>query len=108
MFIERKSKMARKEGTMTDYPTFIIKFGGHKCSLTPCIRQPYRDCCFEAGLVEGHPIENVYFRLSRENEESTTILMRSDEMGALSWCMTGTIWSYLMGCLDRKNDIKKG
>ena len=70
---------------------FVMFFEGHECTLTPCCRQEYQDCIFDAGLVEGHPVETVYVCLKRKTE--TMIFMRSDEMQALIWVMAGALWS---------------
>lgn len=64
--------------------------------LQETARQPYEDCTFSAGLVFGHPIEQVYLKLQRGGEEPTVILLRADEAQALAWVLTGAVWSSMM------------
>jgi hypothetical protein len=79
-----------------EYPIFIMSIGNHRCELTPCCRQEYSNCYFEAGLINGHPIETVYFRLQRNGEEPTTICLRTDELHAIVWVINGALWSKSM------------
>ena len=52
-----------------------------------------------AGFVEGDdkpPVDTVYLRLEKDNIDPTLLLLRPDELQAISWVATGTIWSHLM------------
>lgn len=65
-------------------------------------RQEYggNDCVFSAGFVTGDskPAEDtVYLCLEKEGTEPTILLLRPDEMQAIAWVVSGTLWSYLMG-----------
>jgi hypothetical protein len=66
------------------------------------ISQPYSNCIFSAGTVEGHPIDTLYLKLERSPEEPIIILLRPDEMAAIAWCASGVLWSDLI------NKIEKG
>lgn len=59
----------------------------------PVCTQPYRNCTFSSGFVDGHPVDTLYLRFEREGEEPTTFLLRPDEMAALAWCAAGALWS---------------
>jgi len=62
------------------------------------IRQEYgnNNCVFSAGEVKGHPIDNVYLKLEKNGVEPTIMLFTVDELAAIAWCCTGTIWSMLI------------
>jgi len=60
------------------------------------ILQPYSNCTFSAGTVEGHPIDTLYLKLERPPEEPIIILLRPDEMAAIAWCASGVLWSKLI------------
>ena len=59
------------------------------------IRQPYTNCVFSAGSVEGHSIDTLYIRWERDGE-GRMLLLRPDEAAALAWCLTGVLWSSLI------------
>jgi hypothetical protein len=48
------------------------------------IAQPYENTTFSAGLVDGHPVDTMYLRLSRDGK-NTDILLRPDEAAAIAW-----------------------
>ena len=85
-----------KEKIMPDYPSFVIDIEGKPYTFTPVCRQEYSNCYFEAGLIEDHPIEKVFLRLSYQGETPLTIYLRPDEMQALAWVMNGALWSLTM------------
>ena len=60
------------------------------------VSQPYNNCKFSAGFVKGHPVDTLYLKLERTNEEPVCILLRPDEMVAIAYCATGVIWSDLV------------
>ena len=47
-----------------------------------------------AGFVHGHPIDTMYLRLHRENEDATIIILRLDEMAAIAWLASGVLFSH--------------
>jgi hypothetical protein len=55
--------------------------------------QPYLDCEFSAGLVEGVDPDVLYLRLDREKGEPLTLFLRPDELQAIIWVATGALWS---------------
>jgi len=65
-------------------------------------RQEYvgNDCVFSAGLCSGHPIDTMYIKLERGDEEPITILLRPDEVAALSWLISGAMWSWQIQRMD--------
>ncbi len=65
---------------------------GHSVTFTERIRQEYTNCYFSAGTVEGHPIDTLYIKFTKEGRE-TFWLLRPDEMAAVAWCATGVLWS---------------
>ena len=62
---------------------------------TELISQEYANCVISAGMVEGHPVDTLYLKFDRTNETGLTILLRPDEMAAIAYCATGTLWSHL-------------
>lgn len=57
------------------------------------VRQPYQNCAFSAGFVEGHPVDTLYLKLERDGEDPYILLLRPDEAAAIAWCLTGVLWS---------------
>lgn len=64
---------------------------GHLTYESVC-EQPYQNCTFEAGYVTGHPVDSLYVRLKR-GDEDTTLLLRPDEAQAIAWVLNGVLWS---------------
>lgn len=66
--------------------------------FTEIIGQEYtgNNCKFSAGFVEGHPVDTMYLQLEKDGEVSTQLLLRPDEMAAIAWVATGSLWSELM------------
>jgi hypothetical protein len=62
---------------------------------TELINQEYANCVISAGLVEGHPVDTLYLKFDRNTDEALTILLRPDEMAAIAWCASGSLWSIL-------------
>lgn len=70
--------------------------------FTEIIRQEYgeNNCIVRGGYVEGEnkpPVDTIFLRLEKDGVEPTTLLLRPDEMQAIAWVASGTIWSHLMG-----------
>lgn len=66
------------------------------------IRQEYdgNSCIIRGGFVEGEnkpSVDTIFLRLEKEGVEPTTLLLRPDEMQAIAWIASGTVWSHLMG-----------
>jgi len=63
----------------------------------PLCIQPYRDCKFIAGRVEGAKlaIDDCYIEFNRDGEEPTIILMTRDELLAVAWVATGAVWGMI-------------
>ncbi len=55
--------------------------------------QPYQDCTFSAGLVEGLEPDTIYFRFERSGEEPYMFFLRPDEALAIAWLLNGALWS---------------
>jgi len=55
------------------------------------VEQPYQDCQFSAGLVEGIEPDTIYLRMERD--EDWQFFLRPDEALALLHCLTGALWS---------------
>jgi len=70
-------------------------------TFTETIRQEYdgNNCIVSAGFVDGDskpPVDTIFLRLEKDNVEPTVLLLRPDEIQAISWVTTGVIWSHLM------------
>lgn len=69
--------------------------------FTEIVRQEYsgNDCIIRGGFVEGEDkplVDTIFLRLEKNGVEPTTLLLRPDEMQAIAWVASGTIWSHLM------------
>lgn len=62
-------------------------------TLREICSQPYLFSTWSAGLVEGHEVDTIYLKVERENEEPTTILLRTDEALAIVHLLAGALWS---------------
>jgi len=67
------------------------------------VKQPYENCCISAGFVFNHPVDTLYFKMLR-GEEDFTIVLRPDEAAALAWCLTGVLWSDAMRALTENEE----
>lgn len=65
-------------------------------TFTECIRQEYTNCIFSAGLVSGHPVDTLYLQAEKDGVITTQLLLRPDEMAAISWISSGALWSSLI------------
>lgn len=89
--------------TTTESCPVTILHGEHGAyTLLELLSQPYQNCVFSGGFVEGHPVDTLYLRLAREGEEPTTLLLRPDEMAALAWCASGALWSEEMRSMRQR------
>ena len=68
---------------------------GNECPLIhrETGNQPYTDCILSAGLVDGHPHDDIYLKFARQEEEPTVIYVRRDEALAIIWLLAGALWS---------------
>ena len=67
-----------------------------KLQYDETVSQPYNNCKFSAGFVHGHPVDTLYLKLERTNDEPVCILLRPDEMAAIAYCASGILWSDLV------------
>lgn len=81
MELQNQAKMHNEEGVGLVYEELVS--------------QPYQNCKFSAGFVEGHPIDTLYMRFEREGEPGPlTMLLRPDEVAAIAHCLTGVLFSH--------------
>lgn len=73
-----------------------VKWTTDGLTFTEVIRQPYSNCVFSAGIVDGHPVDTMYLRWVRDGENGGMLLLRPDEMAALAWCASGVLWTGLI------------
>ena len=72
------------------------------------ISQPYADCIFSAGLVEGIEPDTLYLRVRRDGEDEPCMLfLRPDEMQAVAWVCNGALWSAQMLEGDKENNDER-
>jgi len=69
--------------------------------FTEMIRQEYKgnNCIISGGFITGNnkpSVDTIYLRLEKDGVEPTILYLRPDEMQAIAWIASGTIWSYLM------------
>ncbi len=65
-------------------------------TYTETVAQEYDNCVFSAGTVEGHPVDTLYLRFQR-GDDDRMFLLRPDEAAALAWCLNGVLWTKLIG-----------
>jgi len=78
---------------------------GRMAHCRQALEQPYEDCTFSAGLVEGAEPDTVYLRVRRDGEEPLTLFLRPDEVLALVWVASGALWSAEMLAMDEADDV---
>jgi hypothetical protein len=60
------------------------------------VAQEYTNAKISAGFLDGASMDTMYIQLERDGEEPTIILLRPDEMAAIAYCASGTLWSELI------------
>jgi dTDP-D-glucose 4,6-dehydratase len=58
--------------------------------------QPYNNCKFSAGIIEGHPVENIYLKIEGEGRETREFWLRADEAQAIAWVLNGALMGWHM------------
>lgn len=81
--------------SLSDADTFDIELDdGRIAHCTQVTSQPYSNCTFSAGAVEGIDPDTLYFMAKRDDQEEPYILfLRPDEMQAIAWLCNGALWS---------------
>lgn len=69
-------------------------------TFTETICQEYTNCKFSAGFIKGHPVDTMYFQVEKDGKITTQLLLRPDEMAAIAWVATGSLWSEIMAKKD--------
>lgn len=72
-------------------------------TFTEVIKQEYTDCAFSAGSVERHPVDTVYLRWGRDDEDGGLLLLRPDELAAIAYIAAGLLWSLELAELDKRD-----
>ena len=54
------------------------------------------------GVIHDHPVEHVYLKWQKDEDDGSMLLLKKDELAAIAWISTGTLWSVLM--TDRNED----
>lgn len=67
--------------------------------FTESQRQEYgtNNCVFSAGHVEGAGIDTVYLKWIKDGDKGGMLLLTPDELQAIAWVASGTVWSVLLG-----------
>jgi len=71
------------------------------------ISQPYANCTFSAGLVEGIEPDTLYLTVKcdgDDEDEPWMLFLRPDEMQAIAWICNGALWSAQMLEGDKENN----
>ncbi len=61
--------------------------------FTECIKQEYTNCVFSAERVDGHSVDTLYLQVEKDGVITTQLLLRPDEMAAISLIASGALWS---------------
>lgn len=66
--------------------------------LNEICKQEYskNKCIISSGFVENADVDTVYLKLEKEGVEPTVLLLRPDELQAIIWVSSGTMWSEAM------------
>ena len=70
-------------------------------TFTEIIYQEYNNCKFSAGHVKGHPVDTLYLQAEKDGEITTQLLLRPDEMAAIAWVATGSLWSAMIAKFNK-------
>lgn len=81
---------------MSDNEPQFLTWHNDGLEFTEIIDQPYTNCIFGAGVVEGHPIDTVYLRWERDDGTGGMLMLRPDEMAAIARLCGGVLWSVLV------------
>lgn len=78
----------------------MTDFADGELTFHELVSQPYTDCTFSAGTVDGHPVDTIYLMLKRSDDDFVRLLLRPDEAAALAWCLTGTLYGVLVPTVE--------
>ena len=76
--------------------TFELETDRGTAECWQALSQKYKDMVVSAGLVDGVEPDTVYFQMSRDGEETLTLLLRPDEMQAIAWVCNGALFSHAL------------
>lgn len=65
-------------------------------TFTELAAQPYTNCVFAAGAVDGHHVDTLYLRWERDDGTGGMLLLRPDEAAAIVQALSGALWSELV------------
>lgn len=65
-------------------------------SFRELVRQSYENSAISAGTVEGAGVDTVYFRWQKDSDEGGMLLLRPDEVAAISYVASAVTWSWLI------------
>ncbi len=86
---------------MTDVRFDIDLGDGRIAHCEEAANQPYQNCEFSAGQVEGIDPDVLYLKIGRDGQEPSYFFFRPDELAAVAWCASGALWSHLMMELNK-------
>lgn len=78
-------------------------------TFSELIRQTYggNGAYFATGVVEGHPKEQVFLQFGKDGQPMAMLLLTTDEMAAMAWVCSGTLWSVLLDQQPEGNEDGK-
>lgn len=76
-------------------------------TFTELIDQPYDNCVFAGGAIEGHEVDTVYLRWERDDGTGGMLMLRPDEMAAIARICGGVLWSVLTRDLEEKDEANE-
>ena len=69
-------------------------------TFTEVASQPYENCEFSAGHIEGHPVDTIYIKWQRDG--GGLLGLRPDEAAALGYLLNAALWSALIENVDKE------
>lgn len=77
--------------------------------LEEICKQEYtgNNCKISSGFAKGAGVDTVYLKLEKDGSDPTTLLLRPDELQAIVFVCSGTLWSNELIRLQSSNNTQE-